>query len=106
MAKYCIIYTTYSDDKVGEKIIKSLLDKKLAACIQVSQVQSFYFWEGKVENENEKLLTIKTKSSLYQEIEKDILKNHNYDTPEIVKVDIEDGYLEYLNWMDETTKNS
>ena len=48
---------------------------------------------------------MKTKESLYNEIEKEILENHPYEVPEIVMTEIQDGYYEYLNWIKEETKN-
>ncbi len=102
MDKYCTIMTTYSDEKIGKKIIESLLDKRLVACIQRQEVNSFYHWDGKVNNDKEYLLYIKTTISLYKEIEQVITQHHDYDTPEIIMLPITDGYPPYLQWISNT----
>jgi len=98
---YCMILTTYTDEKVGESIIKSLLEKKLAACIQVQEIKSYYHWKGKVNADNERLLYIKTKKTLYDAVEKEILSLHDYETPEIIAVPISKGFRGYLDWVNE-----
>ena len=103
---YCIIMTTYANDEIGKKIINSLITKNLAACIQVQEVNSYYKWKGNVNNDSEKLLYIKTKHSLYSEVEKDILSNHDYETPEIIEIPINTGFANYLNWIEDECKQS
>ncbi len=103
--KYSVVMTTYSDEEVGEKIINALLEKQLAACIQVQSVNSYFFWEGKVNNEAESLLFIKTKHSLYKDVERCIKDNHSYDVPEIIELPIINGLKAYCNWMDEVCQH-
>lgn len=99
--KYSVVMTTYSDEEVGKKIIDSLLEQKLAACIQVQQVNSFFSWKGEVNKEKEFLLFIKTKHSLYDRVEKCIKENHSYDVPEILELPIINGSPAYFNWIEE-----
>ncbi len=103
--KYCIIMTTFSDKAVGQGIIDGLIKNRLAACIQAIEVNSFYHWKGAVNNDKEVLLFIKTKSSLYDEVESFIRKNHSYELPEIIKVPIEKGLPAYLDWINTECKN-
>lgn len=103
--KYCIVITTCDNENIKDKIINNLLEKKLAACIQVSKVDSHYFWKGKIENTNEFLLNIKTKQDFYCDVEKCILENHSYETPEIILIPIEKGYNDYLKWIEENVNN-
>ncbi|MCM0148980.1 divalent-cation tolerance protein CutA [Photobacterium galatheae] len=91
--------TTFSDEKVGEKLIHSLLNQKLAACVQVQSIDSYYHWKGKIQSDKEKLVIIKTTADLYQAVETDILANHDYETPEIVCLPIHSGYHAYLDWI-------
>lgn len=98
---FCVVITTYSDEKVGKSIIGSLIENKLAACIQVQNIESYYHWKGEVNCDNEKLLYIKTKKSLYKDVEQKILENHDYETPEIILLPIERGFKDYLNWINE-----
>ena len=67
--KYAIIMTTTDKKKNAKKIIKALLKKELAACIQLFPIESFYTWEGKINNDQEFLLFIKSKKKLYPKID-------------------------------------
>jgi periplasmic divalent cation tolerance protein len=96
---YCIVITTFSDDSNGKKIVDALIEQRLAACIQVIPMQSFYHWKGQVNCDEEKLMLIKTKRSLYEKVQDSIVANHDYDTPEIIQVSIQDGFPGYLNWI-------
>ncbi|GAB6260408.1 divalent-cation tolerance protein CutA [Photobacterium sp. R1] len=102
---FCVVMTTFSDESVGEKLIHSLLNQKLAACVQVQSIDSYYHWKGQIQSDQEKLVIIKTTTDLYQAVEADILANHNYETPEIICLPIRDGYRTYLNWIREETQS-
>ncbi len=97
--EYCVVVTTFADDNVGKKIIHSLIEKRLAACVQVQAIESYYHWDGKVNQDQEKQLLIKTTAGLYDEVEADILANHDYDTPEIIQLPITAGFSDYLSWI-------
>lgn len=97
--------TTFANDKVGKRIIDALLAKKLAACIQVLPIQSYYRWQGQIENDSEKLVVIKTQSSLYFQVEAEICRLHDYETPEVIKLPIEQGHTAYLAWLSESCKS-
>ena len=99
MSECCVIITTYANEKTGRKIIDSLLRRKLAACIQTQRISSYYHWKGKVNNEDEYMAVIKTLKVLYKDVEKDILANHDYETPEIIELPVTDGSEGYLNWI-------
>ncbi len=104
MEKYCIVQTTTNDKETALKITSNLLKKKLAACIQSHTIKSSYRWKGDLENSEEIILNIKTKTSLFEKIKKEIEENHNYETPEIISVPILDGSEKYLKWIDEETE--
>ncbi|CAK8716948.1 MAG: divalent cation tolerance protein [Candidatus Electronema aureum] len=97
--EYCIVITTFTDDRNGQQIIDALLAERLAACVQVLPIQSFYHWQGKVNCDAEKLVLIKTKCSLYAQVQQTILSHHAYEVPEIIQVPITDGLPAYLNWI-------
>lgn len=101
---HCIIMTTVADDATEKAIIDALLSERLAACIQVLPMQSWYRWKGEVCSEAERLLVIKTRNSLYSEVESTIVANHTYETPEVLRVAVEDGLPAYLNWIDEEVR--
>ena len=80
-----------------------LVSRKLAACVQVTSIDSTYRWQGKIRHEPEYLLLIKTASRLYPEVEAAILENHSYELPEILRIPIEGGLERYLAWIEENT---
>lgn len=103
-SKYIMVTTTFESKEEVNKVINVLLEKKLVSCCQMSNITSSYHWKGKIEYENEFLIQMKSKKSLYKEIETEILKIHSYETPQIICYEITDGYKDYLNWIDEETK--
>ncbi len=102
MKSYIQVTTTTSTKEEAEKIAQHLVGEKLAACVQImGPITSTYRWKDKVETAEEWLCFIKTKESLYPELEKAIISLHSYETPEIVAVPITKGSPSYLSWMDE-----
>lgn len=104
MNGYSLIFTTAATKEEAKKIAKALLQQKLAACVQLSNIESFFIWEDSVNEEHEVLLLIKAKAGNFTEIESCIKSVHSYKVPEIVQIDIEEGSLQYLNWIDSVTK--
>mgnify|MGYP003340873514 CR=1 FL=1 len=102
--KYSVVLTTTASKKDAETIASSLLEKKLAACIQVTEIKSYYTWKDKVNVDDEQVLLIKSKAEDYDEIEECIRANHSYEVPEIIRLPIESGFSGYLNWITEVTK--
>ncbi len=96
---YLIIKTTFENKKDAELIAKKILDNKLAACIQLSEIESYYKWNGKAQNSNEYKVEIKTLSKNYKKIENLISKNHKYKIPEIISYKINKGSKKYFDWM-------
>ncbi|HXJ14737.1 MAG TPA: divalent-cation tolerance protein CutA [Candidatus Limnocylindrales bacterium] len=85
----------------ARKISRSLLQKHLAACvnIQISPVESIYHWKGKIETAREHLLLIKTTTRCLKSLEKEVLRLHSYDTPEFLVLSISSGSEPYLRWL-------
>jgi Uncharacterized protein involved in tolerance to divalent cations len=84
-------------------LAKLLVEKKLAACVNVVKgLRSFYWWKGKIEEDDEELLIIKTSRETYGELEKQIRENHPYTVPEIIALPIILGNPDYLAWIDES----
>ncbi|MGI6213086.1 MAG: divalent-cation tolerance protein CutA [Christensenellales bacterium] len=101
---YSLVMTACASREDAKIIIDEILQKRLAACVQLQEVESFYPWKGKIENSKEILLLIKTKSALYKELEQAISAKHKYEIPEIIHTPIAGGLGAYLNWIDEVTK--
>ncbi|MEA3354256.1 MAG: divalent-cation tolerance protein CutA [Campylobacterota bacterium] len=99
-----IVNTTCSSKKEAKKIADILLSKKLAACIQISKIDSFYIWENKRCEDKEYLLTIKTKKENYKQIKRKIKENHSYDLPEIIGIKITKISKDYKKFIKGNTK--
>lgn len=96
----CIIFTSTNDKDIASSITASLLEENLAACVQEEAVLSSFKWSGKLcVNEPEFRLTIKANAANYKAIEKRIMELHNYETPEVIKIDVTDGVKAYLDWV-------
>ena len=104
MKQYIMITTTFDNKDEANKIIDLLLNERLVSCCQLSNITSSYHWKGKIEKADEYLLQMKSKKELYNEVEKIILDNHSYETPQIITYDIVNGYSEYLKWINDETK--
>jgi periplasmic divalent cation tolerance protein len=98
---YVVVLTTVGTKQFANDLARSMVDARLAACVQIQPVQSVYRWKDKVCSEPEYVLAIKTTDARYAELEKFIRANHSYEMPEIVRVEIAGGSREYLGWIGE-----
>ena len=95
------VFTTTPGFSEGAELAEKLVKAKLAACVQIiPQIASVYWWEGRVQTENEQLLLIKTTEDKYAELEEFISKNHSYDVPEIVSIKSENVFEPYRKWLE------
>ncbi len=101
--EFIIVFVTAGSDQEAEMLRKKLLVNKLAACVNKTNINSMFFWKDKVENEDEVLLIIKTKYSLYKKLEALVIELHSYDVPEIIALPIIAGSRAYLDWINEST---
>jgi periplasmic divalent cation tolerance protein len=84
----------------ANRLADMLVDKRLAACVQIMrEMVSVYRWQGKVERQREVLLIAKTLSSKFAEVEREVVKLHSYETPEIVAFPLTAGSAPYLEWL-------
>ncbi len=101
--KALVVQTTTAKKKEAKKLAKILLKKRLGACIQISKIKSFYTWKGRVCEDKEFLLSIKTKKSCFKKIQREIKENHSYDLPEIIAIPIQKSSKEYRKFIGENT---
>tara|TARA_B100001113_G_scaffold335226_1_gene314585 strand:- start:6467 stop:6802 length:336 start_codon:yes stop_codon:yes gene_type:complete len=102
--KYIIVQTSTNKKYITEKIASYLLRNNLAACVNIIYpVQSLYKYHGSLKKDNEYILNIKTIKNHYLRIQKVIEELHNYETPEIITLDISQGSKKFLKWIDDET---
>jgi periplasmic divalent cation tolerance protein len=107
MNSFLIVMTSLPNLLAAQELGRKLLEKKLAACIQIqSGIQSLYYWEGKLCEEQEVLLSAKTSANLWDEIEAYILSEHPYDLPEVITLSPSQVNPAYAKWIKDETKPS
>ncbi len=100
---FFFVLSTAGSEKEGYRIGKILVEKRLAACVNVIPgITSFFFWEGKLCKDKEVMLLIKTTERNLRKIRNNIIKIHSYSVPEILFVKIAKGDKKYLDWIQET----
>ncbi|MDI1237350.1 MAG: divalent-cation tolerance protein CutA [Polaromonas sp.] len=103
MDAVCMVMTAVGSEAAAEMLAQQLVEARLAACVQVMPVKSFYVWQGKSRKEAEFLLLIKTRAALYAQVEAFIITRHPYETPEILQVPVSAGANAYLQWLGAAT---
>ena len=97
---FAIILTTVSAVEEGQSIANILLEKELAACVNIiPKISSVYRWKGQIKSESEVLLLIKTTKDLETEVYREVQNVHSYDTHELITLPITNGSETYLDWM-------
>ena len=102
-ARYGMLMTTTPSHEDAVRIARLLIDEKLAACVQLLPIQSFYHWKEKTHEDAETLLLIKTAKVLFEPAIARIKAEHPYSVPEIAGWPFSAGHLPYLNWIDAST---
>lgn len=101
---FSLVLTTVSTKEKAAEIAKKLVENKLAACVNVlPSVSSVYFWDGKICQDEELLLVIKTQNKHFERLKQAIIETHDYELPEIIEIPIANGYDKYLKWIEDST---
>ena len=101
-----IVLTTAGSKDEARKIAQSLVESRLAACVNIiSRVESVYRWENNVQDAEEWLVLIKTVSSNFEAVKEAIRKLHSYDLPECISIKIADSEDGYLKWLTDSVQN-
>ncbi|MFX1493108.1 MAG: divalent-cation tolerance protein CutA [Promethearchaeota archaeon] len=102
---YYIFLVTVPNLEEGKKIAKTLVENKIVACVNIIQdIISIYRWKGRIEENGENLLVIKTNEKNSKDLIDKINEIHSYDTPECIGFKIEKGSEKYLDWINQVVK--
>lgn len=105
MTDFIQVFITINNREKAKEIAEALLNKKLAACVQIcGPATSLYRWEGRIVEDNEWLLIAKSSREHYDELEEQVKKFHVYEVPEILAMSVEKGNDDYLNWLSRELK--
>ncbi len=101
MAEYLQVITVAGSKEEAERISQTVVENRLAGCGQVlGPVTSTYWWKGKIDKTEEWVCLIKSRTDLYEELERAIRQVHSYEVPEILAMPIATGSKSYLNWLE------
>ncbi len=99
-AEFIVVLVTAPDEAVAAAIAQALVGESLAACVNiVPALRSIYRWQGRVEDEREVLMLIKTRQEMYVQVEGRVKALHPYSVPEVIALPIAEGSAEYLAWI-------
>jgi periplasmic divalent cation tolerance protein len=100
-----VVITTVENPQDGARIAQQLVERGLAACVQViAPIVSTYRWQGQIEQAHEQLLLIKTMRTAYAELETVLKQLHPYQTPEIIALPVVSASVDYLAWLKASIK--
>lgn len=103
--KNILILCTINDFDIAKEISKTLLEERLVACVNiVPNLTSLYHWEGKICEDKEYLMILKSRSGLFDEVKNQISELHPYSVPEVISLEIKDGAKSYLEWLNTELK--
>lgn len=102
-ARVLVVLVTTPSFQEAVKIARSLVEEKLAACVNVvPKVTSIYRWQGKIEEEAEALMVVKTIPSAFEKLMARVKELHSYTVPEIIALPVVEGSGDYLDWVEES----
>ena len=105
MTDKIVVFSTCGSDEEARKVARGLVEKRLAACVNVTPgIRSIYRWQGAIEEDSEHLLVIKSRRDLFGRLRAELESLHSYDVPEVVALPVVDGSEAYLGWIDRELK--
>lgn len=103
-SQYGVVTSTFANREDARRVADALLAEKLAACVQLMDIESHYAWKGEARTEPEVMLLTKTRAGLFAEAIARIKALHPYETPEIVAQHFSAGFQPYLDWIAAETR--
>ena len=106
MTEYIIVFITAASEEEAARVGQAIVGERLAACVNIIRsVRSIYRWQGRIEDEQEVLMILKTKKVLFERLKERVKGLHSYSVPEIIAIPIVEGDANYLNWLGQETDN-
>ncbi len=103
-AGHLLVMTTCADGEAADQLAAVLVRESLAACVNtVRNITSTYRWDGRIQQDSEALLLIKTTAERFPALEQAIQANHSYEVPEVIALPINGGSTAYLDWLSAST---
>lgn len=100
-----LFYCTTDSQSSANELAASIVEQQLAACVNIIPgITSVYHWNNEIQHDQEWLLLIKTTDDMSEALKEAIMKIHQYDSPELISVDVTDGLPDYLQWVQDTVK--
>lgn len=100
---HVLVTTTFPNEAEANTVVRSVLEARLAACVQQWPMQSDYLWQGSIEQAQEVFVQFKTRADLAEALQQHILAKHSYQTPQVLVYAIASGHAPYLAWVDAET---
>ena len=97
--QHALVTTTFATVAEANTMVRSVLEARLAACVQQWPVQSDYLWQGAIEQAQEIFVQFKTRGELVEALQQHILARHSYQTPQVLVYAIASGHAPYLAWV-------
>ena len=105
-SKYIVIFSTVGNAGEASRIAEKLVSDHLVACVNIIPgIQSIYWWNNAVQTDQEVLMVMKTEKSRYHDVEQAIRSLHSYEVPEIISLPLENGFEEYLKWIENAVRS-
>ncbi|MFT3922804.1 MAG: divalent-cation tolerance protein CutA [Myxococcales bacterium] len=102
-----VVLSTVPNEQIGERIARALLEENLVACVNmVPGIRSLYRWQGSIQDDQEYLLVIKTRSDRYEKVEQRLRELHPYEVCEVLAFDVAAGSKSYLDWVLAETRDA
>src|SRR4030042_5712608 len=99
-AAYLVVLVTLRSAEAAAKLARALVEEHLAACGNVVEsIRSIYRWQGRVQDEPEALLILKTTAEKLQALKDRVIELHSYEVPEVIALPLSDGHQPYLEWI-------
>jgi periplasmic divalent cation tolerance protein len=99
-----VVFVSLPRDE-AKSLARRMVENRLAACVNiVPKIESYFWWDDKLEHDEEALLIIKTTQQRFDELRAWVVENHPYDLPEIISLPLSDGLSDYIEWVKKETE--